>query len=286
MDFWKYTTIREANHHQGVFRDADIFYDTALTIASQGDPVQSYIQLCDERIWEQQRKPYYRVWPGIVPMLTRLNLAFNSSLIRLPLPALCVRFPKIGNPLRFKHDEKEIDIRCMLMCEIKEGELLSILIDVGERHCDNGVELPVYTYRNFRRQDGLDVEQSLRESGNNEYSDAGIIIPADVISDCVRICCTLCLLEQDPSLIEPDVLSRDRLKFEETAAAKFVAKAHRRGKIGWNVGRRIEVIPHYRRPHLALVWTGQGRSVPKIVARRGSIVHRRQVEQVPTAFGE
>jgi hypothetical protein len=38
----------------------------------------------------------------------------------------------------------------------------------------------------------------------------------------------------------------------------YVDKAHRRGKVGWNVGRHIEVAPHYRRPHMALVWTGTG----------------------------
>jgi hypothetical protein len=33
---------------------------------------------------------------------------------------------------------------------------------------------------------------------------------------------------------------------------KYVAKAHRRGKVGWNAGRRTEVAPHYRRPHMTL----------------------------------
>ena len=34
---------------------------------------------------------------------------------------------------------------------------------------------------------------------------------------------------------------------------KYVAKAHRRGKVGWDVGRRIEVAPHFRRPLMTLV---------------------------------
>ena len=51
--------------------------------------------------------------------------------------------------------------------------------------------------------------------------------------------------------------------------SKYVDKAHRRGKVGWNVGRHIEVAPHYRRPHMALVWTGTGRAVPKIVPTAG-----------------
>ena len=79
-----------------------------------------------------------------------------------------------------------------------------------------------------------------------------------MITDCVRLCCSLCLLENDPSIISPDVLSKDRVKFEQTGDQKFVDKAHRRGKVGWDVGRHIEVSPHYRRPHMALVWTGSG----------------------------
>ncbi|MHC4402545.1 MAG: hypothetical protein ACYTG0_23015 [Planctomycetota bacterium] len=85
-------------------------------------------------------------------------------------------------------------------------------------------------------------------------------------------------------MIEPDVLSKDRDRFEQTGDEKYVAKAHRPGKVGWNIGRRIEVAPHYRRPHLMLAWTGRGRSVPKIVLRRGSIVHREIVEKVPSGF--
>ncbi len=66
---------------------------------------------------------------------------------------------------------------------------------------------------------------------------------------------------------------------------KHIDKAHRRGKVGWNVGRHIEVAPHYRRPHMTLVWTGSARAVPKVVPRRGSVVHREKVEKVPSGFG-
>jgi hypothetical protein len=124
-----------------------------------------------------------------------------------------------------------------------------------------------------------------KELGSNELAELGVQIPEDLITDCVRLCCSLCLLENDPSVIEPDVLSKDRAKFEQTGDEKYVAKAHRRGKVGWNVGRHIEVAPHYRRPHMTLVWTGRGWSVPRVVPRRGSVVHREKVEKVPSGFG-
>jgi hypothetical protein len=113
-----------------------------------------------------------------------------------------------------------------------------------------------------------------------------LLVPETLIDDCVRLCCSLCLLENDPSVIEPDVLSKDRDKFEASGDAKYVDTSRQLGKIGWNVGWRIEVAPHYRRPHMALVWTGRGRAVPRVVPRRGSVVHRELVEKVPSGFGE
>lgn len=35
---------------------------------------------------------------------------------------------------------------------------------------------------------------------------------------------------------------------------------------------------------MALVWTGRGRAVPKVVPRRGSVVHRELVKKVPSGF--
>jgi hypothetical protein len=151
----------------------------------------------------------------------------------------------------------------------------------------NGLfQVPIFTYRNFLRHEGLTVEQALARLGKGITAEMGVQIPLTLIDDCVRLCCSLCLLENDPSVIEPDVLSKDRDKFEASGDDRYVDKAHRRGKIGWDVGRHIEVAPHYRRPHMALVRTGRGRAVPKIVPRRGSVVHRELVEKMPSGFGD
>jgi hypothetical protein len=39
------------------------------------------------------------------------------------------------------------------------------------------------------------------------------------------------------------------------------------------------------RHHMALVWTGHGRTLLKIVPRRGSVVYREVVEKVPSGLG-
>ena len=171
----------------------------------------------------------------------------------------------------------------MLLGEINDGKGISVLIDIGEVMPEIG--FPIYSYRNFRRRDGLTVEHALGELKKDWSAELGIAIPDPLINDCVRLCCTLCLLGSDSEVISPDVLNDDRAKFEQTGDEKYVDKAHRRGKVGWDVGREIEVAPHYRRPHMALVWTGHGRALPRVVPRRGSIVHREVVEKVPSGFG-
>jgi len=287
MDFHIYTTLREACKKSGVEEDPAAFYRLAFNDAFQMGSGQFYGQLQNEREWEQAHRPYYNVWPSIVAMLTRLNLDLDSSLIQLPLPALCIRFPKQNNPLTFHWKGEEVQIRSMLMGTINDGKGLSILIDVGELMGDGqGFGVPIHTYRNFRREQGVTVEEALSELRSDGLAELGVQIPNDLVTDCVRLCCSLCLLESDPTVISPDVLSKDRGKFDDTGDEKYIDKAHRRGKVGWDVGRHIEVIPHYRRPHMTLVWTGTGRAVPRIVPRRGSVVHREVVEKVPSGWDE
>jgi len=284
MDFYTYTTMRDACGRAGIDDDPDSFYEAALADALANRSGQFFCQLNNERDWEKARRPYYSVWPSIVPMLTRLDLDLDSGLIHLPMPALCVRLPRQQNPLTFDWRDQEFEIRCMLMGDMDDGRGISILIDIGEVMNNGLFDVPIYTYRNFPRRSGLTVEQSLAGLGRGITADIGVQIPDDVLNDCVRLCCSLCLLENDPTIISPDVLSKDRDKFEAGGDPKYVDKAHRRGKVGWHVGRHVEVIPHYRRPHLMLAWTGLGRTVPKIVPRRGTIVHRSKVETVPSGF--
>ena len=159
------------------YDDLEQFYAETLREAVKSGSAQFYGQVLNERDWERKRKPYYNLWPSIVPMLTRLNLDLDSSLIRLPLPALCVRLPKdpAKNPLKFDWKGEEIPIRCMLVGEINDGKGLSILIDIGEVMGD--MNFPLYTYRNFRRQDGLTVEAALKELRRGWTADMGIQMP-------------------------------------------------------------------------------------------------------------
>jgi len=138
MDFWTYTTIRDWARRslpEDRFSDnIDTFYKEAMGDAVRMRSGQFLGQCINERDWEKARRPYYNVWPSIVPMLTRLNLELDSELIRLALAVLCIRFPKdpAKNPLRFAWQGQPVPIRCILMGDMDKGRGISVLIDIGE----------------------------------------------------------------------------------------------------------------------------------------------------------
>lgn len=112
----------------------------------------------------------------------------------------------------------------------------------------------------------------------------------DEIAKCMeplfKLAITLCFIGDSPELIQPEVLNADEHKLQgQHNIEALVAKARRRGKYGFTIGKDIEVMPHYRRPHLALVWYGPGKKESKIIPRKGSIVHRSKVEKIPTGYG-
>ena len=62
----------------------------------------------------------------------------------------------------------------------------------------------------------------------------------------------------------------------------MIARAKRKGKFGFSIGKKYETMPHFRRPHFALRHTGKGGSIPKIVPAKSSIVHKSVLTRVPT----
>ena len=208
MDFHSYTTMRDwtrrVDPDDRPAQDIDQFYKRAILDAQKMGSGQFFGQMHNERDWEKARRPYYNMWPSIIPMLTRLNLDIDSDLIQLPLPALCIRFPKDSakNPLKFEWKGEEYPVRCIMLGEINDGTGLSVLVDIGE--VMGGVGVPIYTYRNFPRRPGLTVEQSIAGLGKvGLFAEFGVQVPDSFVMDCIRLCCSLCLLENDPESFPP-----------------------------------------------------------------------------------
>ena len=180
MDFHHYITMRDwtrrAMPGDRLGNDIDYFYKQAMADAVRQRSGQFLGQMLNERDWEKASRPYYNVFPSIIPMLTRLNLDLDSSLIRLPLPVLCVRLPKdmAKNPLKFDWKDEEIAVRCMLLGEINDGTGISVLIDIGEIMPDIGFphlqlpELPASGRADGREcRPGIEAGLVCRNGGGN-----------------------------------------------------------------------------------------------------------------------
>lgn len=292
MRFHEYETIlagsrrmaRQANLEPPSEEDLDEVMDSLRYKMEPSSYAMMHLHREWDKSWAVDRKPYYSVYPSLIPMLTKLQLdKVSGSDIRLPhgLKSLSVRFPvgqELGGEVRTIWINELDSIRRSEDGVVCRG--LSLGIDQGE--VLDG--LPVYLIRSFPLVEDSTVEESLEALPKSWTASEGKQLDPESIIESVRLVCTLCLIGDSPDLLEPEVLSKDKHRVSQDNIEKLVAKAKRRGKLGWSLGRSIETIPHYRRPHPALVWTGVGRKVPKIILRSGSVVHREAVAAVPTGY--
>ena len=234
--------------------------------------------------WIEDKQPYYLLYPSIIPMLSRLKLErVVSESLTLPhgLKSMLVRFP----------DDGKREVRSVWMCETQmnhragSGHVVrGLVLGIDHGEVDTSLMQPIYLIRGFPLTEES-IEDALEALPASWTASVGKQLDPQEIVTAVRIACTICLLDGNPDLVRPEVLSKDEGKASQDNLDRLVDKAKRRGKFGWSVGKQMETVPHYRRPHPALVWTGKGRLVPKIIMRSGSIVHRETVEKVPTGYG-
>lgn len=332
MQFYDYRTHYQIYKHRNP-RDAavaggpDKFYqDYLATMRAQsealfGRPLETYdpfspLLLQTEKDWHAAQRPYYNLWPSIIPSLCSLKMDADASFFRLPLDHLLIRFPVRNNPLTWK-DKEGLDHRVrVVMAEnvnlhtgkgqpgkprlvfhnadgeypVKRG--IAFWIDGGEvierdekNPGDEAGHLHSLMYKHLVCDEGKSIEWSFDNIPAHKSSELGLHYPDQIVRDVARIVCTLCLMAEDKELVEPIVLKSDEEKWEKSHDPVLVEKAKRRGNYGFNVGRDIEVTPHVRSAcPAALYWTGQGRKIPRIRFRRGSVVHRKRLASVPTGF--
>lgn len=206
-----------------------------------------------EVLWHELSRPYYNVYPGIQASLEKLDLSkVRLDMLSFPYEAIAIRTQKDG---------------AALIAHSRDRGALIIVIDAGE-------QLAVLTIK------------------VKDKATFGEIVAASSGLDAMAIqfltlACGCGLLGE--GILEAEVLSRDYNINPILSPEKYTAaidRARRRGKVGWTVGKAYEVIPHVRNPHLAVMWTGHGRTIQKVIMRSGCIVHRRKAEQLPTGFKE
>lgn len=269
-----------------------------------------------ETCWHESQRPYYNLWPSIIPALTKLRMDADCQFFELPLEQLLLRFPITNNPLTWTDAGKEWSVRAVLCGNVDlvadsiktRGVLartpeerptnvsrgLAMWLDIHEPLEEGegdgyggpqGLRLHRVLYKHLVCEPGKSIEWSFDNLPDHDSASVGVAYPGWILRDVARIVCTLCLMAEDKELVEPIVLKADEEKFARTGDLSLVTKAVRRGNYGFNVGRNIEVSPHVRSASpAALYWTGEGRKIPRIRFRRGTVVHRKRLASVPTGF--
>lgn len=212
-----------------------------------------------EFVWVSNKRPYYSVYPGIIDPL--LN-------VKLDIPLESLSWP-IENqvPILIRLDDSREGLRSML-CGISDGQWFTCCYRV-----QGGKS---YMHMSVIEKNAKTIEEDLsaRELGPM----------AAWAKESLKLAIAICLLGNDSEFIQPEVLTADQIKFGTSRDMKLVEKAKKRGKYGWTVGREIDCLPHIRRPHFAIRWTGKGGSVPKVVPVKGSVVKRKSMADVPTGY--
>ncbi len=231
-------------------------------------------QIETECYWLAANRPYYSVYPKIVDSLSRVKLSIDTSYFKLPLKQLLVRFAGRG------YECKGFWLRSILVGEVLTayGQGIGIFCDFGER---GALDATIASYLFFALESGKTIEDCVDPS---KFDRKELCDTTEAVYIALRIVLAVCLLDQKESIVRPEVLSRHELKYRESGDEKYVQKAQRQGKIGWSIGRDIEVSPHIRVPHFGWRHTGVGGTIPRLVPIKGSVVNHKKIESVPTGY--
>ena len=289
MRFYEYiSTYMFLQQNAGLRQDYKSFYVDGLALALKSNYNTGKNQFVAESWWHQADRPYYCIWNAVIPMFLKLRLDIDSGLILPPKQPLSLRMP-MDNPLKFDFERKTYEARAMLLNEatIQGVEGMTIWIDYGET---DEMGAPIYSFQNFQTKTGSTIEEIIEYLPIHQSAKIGVIATKEFLLDCVRLACAVCLLGDDSTLVTPDILNADLEKWQKTHDEKYVEKAHRRHKVGWHIGKEIEIMPHFRRPHFAWYHTGPGGKIPQLILRMGEgpsgaiEVNRRMLDRIPTGF--
>jgi hypothetical protein len=252
-------------------------------------------QIKTELGWLRAGKPYYHVYPGILKPFLKMDVdKVDCGCLKMPINPLLIQVP--ANNLY----DGGVELRNIVLseCDILSGGIgIYALIEYGKIGLTlQDLAKPKIQPNSLMQCQLVTPFQSgtmLGEFTRDAFSKISIAslnsgvhpLSQKLFDAAIKIIAVCLLLENDPQIISPDVLSADQEKFKLTLDPKYIEKAKRRGKFGWVIGRDIEVSPHIRAPSpFALYWTGKGRTIPIIRYRAGCVVHRELVDKIPTGF--
>ena len=224
------------------------------------------------------RRPFYRVYPGVMAALLRLGIEkIDISKIHPPINGLALEFAE-GHFLRID----QLEITNLMIAELNEISLYIEFVHEDGKH--GFIQFPRIS------QTILNHHKTQSKADQN------------LSTQIMQIAFGVCMIPQsDTDLIQPLVLNRDKDKFASTGDIKFIERARRNGVHGWEIGRDIPTpeemktlrqqqgepgrkSPHWRMGHFAIRHTGEGRSVPVVRWIKETFVNKDLWKEIPHGY--
>ncbi|HVC98191.1 MAG TPA: hypothetical protein VND64_31260 [Pirellulales bacterium] len=239
MEFYEYRSFYETSRKSSERLGVEQFYERIATILQrqmgtvEQRRVVSFLGNA-ELAWHRAGRPYYKLWPGVIPLFSDVSVDIPVDYLRLPFTSFVLRFPKGDNPLRLP-DSREIQT-IFVHDELLGGGLRQIGLEIGIGGEGEGF-LPLH----LACEPGLSIEQAFQVIPGDKEAP----VPNELREQCLRIVVSVCFIATGAAtkLIQPDVFSDDLRRYLEATekdpplAEKLVAKARRKGRLGWNIGR-------------------------------------------------
>jgi hypothetical protein len=232
----------------------------------------SNIQMSCEQEWLRVNRPYYKIYPSLLPYFVNTKLNVPSEFFGLPFPSFVIRLPAEHNVEQLRLDDKHF-VKTILVggwdgklpawligngIEHQYTRQLILFIDINEIEQlpgENDVFFPVLTYQQLLfNDDKQTIEEALitntqncKRIRDNQVIDGGIPVPLSVSETCLRIAVATALLATGgDQIVEHDVLNRDLQTYIQAKQAenqetqrKIVQRAVRNHKHGFTIGREI-----------------------------------------------
>ncbi len=277
MKFHEYMTIYEfVRKHDAVMNEIDSlrsrekFYDdllksTLVHSIEQRDGINTlHNQAVSEVMWGDISNPYYKIYPGWLPIFGKVKLDVPNEHLESPFKNFLIRFP-VDHNIDILTPEPGHEIRSILVNCTRGQDVLppekgvtrqfTFWLDFGEVQdgmTNPDIQLPVYTFQNIKFMEDDTIETALaRQMAPEKQSPdmkEGLQIPEEVLIDCTKIVVSTCFLATGADkagaqqLLDPDVLNKHMDRFDATDDPEIKKDLHKkaknRGKYGWTVGRQ------------------------------------------------
>lgn len=246
--------------------------------------------------WREAGRPFYNCYAIVFDFVRAVKLQVAWSQLRVPCGGqLLFRFPKGSEP----HG-----MSTLLVGDVTEADgdrLISFAVTFAGRELSLGERCSeLFAFRVSPAESSVTVEEKselwVHSTGNRS------VVRGDeefheraYVQFALRLVAFAALVNDDPQMLTPVVLSKDQNAFDastdEALRDRLVERARRINGRGFDFGKSFEELrrehgtsPHWRNPHPALVWTGKGRTTPRIVFRSGALVSAGELFSLPTGY--